>query len=96
MPRPARHGATNFSSRPVKITFAELREMGLRGVLVHCGNFRCRRHVAVSADVWPDHLRLSDIEGRFVCSACGGRGADVRPDWSTKGRPRAMGGSRGG
>jgi hypothetical protein len=22
-----------------------------------------------------------DIEPRFVCEACGTRGADVRPDW---------------
>jgi hypothetical protein len=25
---------------------------------------------------------LSDIEPRFVCSACGERGADVRPDFN--------------
>jgi hypothetical protein len=31
---------------------------------------------------WPDELRLSDIEARFVCKACGKRGADVRPDFS--------------
>jgi hypothetical protein len=31
-------------------------------------------------------LRLSDIEPRFICSACGKRGADVRPDfnWNAK------------
>ena len=27
----------------------------------------------------PDHVRLSDIEPGFVCTACGKRGADVRP-----------------
>jgi hypothetical protein len=27
-------------------------------------------------------MRLSDIEGRFICSACGRRGADVRPDFN--------------
>jgi hypothetical protein len=43
----------------------------------------------VSADTWPDETRLSDIEERMVCRACGTRGADVRPDWSTKG-PRAV------
>jgi hypothetical protein len=30
---------------------------------------------------WPDHLRLSDIEDRFVCRVCGKRGADIRPDF---------------
>ena len=38
--------------------------------------------VRISADFWPDHLRLSDIEDRFVCRVCGRRGADVRrPDF---------------
>jgi hypothetical protein len=34
-----------------------------------------------------DDVRLSDIEPRFVCQACGRRGADVRPnfDWDKPG-----------
>jgi hypothetical protein len=28
-------------------------------------------------------LRLSDLEPRFICGACGKRGADVRPDWQS-------------
>jgi len=35
----------------------------------------------MSADQWPDHMRLSDIERKFVCQACGIKGADVRPDF---------------
>jgi hypothetical protein len=35
----------------------------------------------MSADPWPDDLRLSDLEPRFVCTACGKRGADIRPDF---------------
>jgi hypothetical protein len=34
--------------------------------------------IEMSADEWPDDVRLSDIEPRFVCKACGKRGADVR------------------
>jgi hypothetical protein len=30
-------------------------------------------------DLWPDNLRLPDLEERFVCTVCGHRGADVRP-----------------
>jgi hypothetical protein len=37
--------------------------------------------MALMADRWPDHARLSDIEPRFVCKACGKRGTDVRPDF---------------
>jgi len=62
----------------MKITFGEMRAMGLRGVLVYC---HCGHHVALDATRWPDELRLSDLEPRFVCQGCGGRGADVRPDF---------------
>jgi hypothetical protein len=39
-------------------------------------------------------MRLSDIEPRFVRTACGKRGADVRPDFNWKGMPVAMMGYR--
>jgi hypothetical protein len=32
-------------------------------------------------DRYPDVIRLSEVEPRFVCGACGQRGADVRPDF---------------
>ena len=35
-----------------------------------------------SADQWAENVRLSDIESQFVCTACGKRGADVRPDFA--------------
>lgn len=69
--------------RPQKITFGEMRGTGLTGVLVYCSDYRCGHHKAVSAAQWPDDMRLSDIEARFVCEVCGQRGADVRPDFST-------------
>jgi hypothetical protein len=36
---------------------------------------------------WSDEMRLSDLEPRFICKACGKRGADVRPnyDWDRRG-----------
>jgi len=67
----------------MKITFGEMRAMGLRGILVYC---HCGHHVALRADRWPDDFRLSDIEPRFVCAGCGSRGADIRPDFES-GRP---------
>ena len=68
--------------RPQKITFGEMRDSGVCGVLVYCADYQCSHSIAISADQWPDDLRLSDIEARFVCRACGKRGADVRPDSS--------------
>jgi hypothetical protein len=70
-----------MSDRPQTITFAEMRDMGVRGVLIYCADYKCSHSIAVNADQWPDDLRLSDIEDRFTCSACGKRGADVRPDF---------------
>jgi len=72
---------------PQKITFGEMRASGVRDVLVYCRDHRCSHHVSVCADRWPDHIRLSDIEPGFVCTACGKRGADVRPNF----QPAEMG-----
>jgi hypothetical protein len=58
---------------------------GVRGVLIYCADYRCSHSIAISGDRWADDVRLSDIEARFVCRACGKRGADVRPDLSWKG-----------
>lgn len=67
--------------RPQKITFGEMRATGVTGVLIYCSDYKCSHHTKAPADQWPDDLRLSDIEPRFVCEACGQRGADVRPDF---------------
>jgi hypothetical protein len=81
-----------MTDRPQKITFAEMREQGVRGILVYCADYRCSHSIAISGDGWPDDVRLSDIEARFVCRACGKRGADVRPDFNWDKKPvRVMG-----
>src|SRR5438034_593591 len=70
--------------RPQKIAFGEMRSSGVRGVLVYCSDYRCSHSIAIPADGWPDDVRLSDIEPRFVCKACGKRGADVRPHFAPR------------
>jgi hypothetical protein len=55
-----------------------MREMGVRGVLVYCADYHCSHSVALSADRWPDEIRLSDLEPRFVSTVCGKRGAILR------------------
>ena len=64
---------------PHKITFGEMRASGVRDVLIYCRDHKCSRHIGVNADRWPGHIRLSDIEPDFVCTACG---AEVRPKFS--------------
>jgi hypothetical protein len=61
---------------PQKITFGEMRESGIRGVLIYCSDYTCSHSITANANPWPDHIRLSDLEPRFVCKACGRRGAD--------------------
>ena len=79
--------------RPVKITFAETRNSGVRGILVYCSDYRCSNSMALVTDQWPDDLRLSDTEPRFVCSVRGKHGADVRQDfnWNVQGPIGGMG-----
>jgi hypothetical protein len=64
-----------------KITLGEMRSSGVRDLLVYCADYKCSHGIRMSADRWPDHIRLSDLEPLFVCQACGRRGADIRPDW---------------
>jgi hypothetical protein len=74
-------------TRQQKITFAEMRAAGVRGLLIYCSDYKCSHSTTMSADRWPDEVRLSDIEPLFICRACGQRGADVRPNfhWEEEG-----------
>jgi hypothetical protein len=80
--------------RPQKITLADMRDMGVRGLLIYCSDYKCSHLITMSGDRWPNDMRLSDLEPRFVCSRCGKRGADVRPDFSWNKKPVAMMGYR--
>jgi hypothetical protein len=73
--------------REQKITLGEMRASGVRGLLIYCADYRCSHSIAIDADRWPDDVRLSDLEARFACKACGKRGADVRPNF----QPAKMG-----
>jgi len=77
MPALSRHD--HDQRRPQKITLGEMRSTGVRGVLIYCADYHCSHSIAISADRWPEGVRLSDREPLFVCRACGPRGADVRP-----------------
>jgi len=63
-----------------------------RGVQVYCSDYHCGQWTSISADQWPDDVRLSDIEQRFTCQACGTKGADLRPNfhWEREARGAAV------
>jgi hypothetical protein len=66
--------------RQQKITVGEMRaDDGHRRLLVYCGDYKCAHSVIISAERWPDHVRLFELEPKFSCKACGHRGADIRP-----------------
>ena len=69
--------------RQQKIILGEMRASGVRGLLIFCSDYQYSHWTRLSADRWPDQVRLSDVEGTFVCKACGRRGADVQPDWQS-------------
>jgi hypothetical protein len=53
-------------TREQKITLGEMRASGVHGLLIYCSDFKCSHWTAISADRWPDYLRLSDMEPRFT------------------------------
>jgi hypothetical protein len=67
-----------MSDRPQKITFADMRDMGVRGLL---SDYRRSHLVTMSADRWPDELRLSEIKahGRRLSLISKRVGAQSRP-----------------
>jgi hypothetical protein len=65
-------------------TLGEMRETGARRLIVFCADYKCSHNITLSpaeVDKWPDDVRLSELEPRFVCKVCGKRGADIRPDF---------------
>jgi len=47
----------------------DMRDMGVRGILVYCADYRCSHSIAINGDCWPDDVRLSDIEPATTASA---------------------------
>jgi hypothetical protein len=39
-----------MTERPQKITFAEMRESGVRGVPIYCADYRCGHSIAISGN----------------------------------------------
>ena len=70
--------------RQRKITLGEMRISGTRGLLAYCCDYHCSHSLKLAperVDGWPDEVRISDIEMRFVCTRCGLRGANLVPDF---------------
>jgi hypothetical protein len=53
-------------TRPKKMTLGQMSASGGRDLLVYCADYKCSHGMRMSADRWPDHVRLSDLEPMFV------------------------------
>jgi hypothetical protein len=65
---------------PDRPQFGEMREQGVRGLLIYCADYRCSRSIAISGDAWP--MMPGCPISRSASLVCGKRGADVRPDFN--------------
>jgi hypothetical protein len=64
------------------VTLGHIRGHGCRDLLVYCGSIHCSYGAKLIADQLPDKTPIKPLGTRMVCTRCGYRGADVRPDWS--------------
>jgi hypothetical protein len=64
------------------MTLGNMRENGVRSLLVTCSNVTCRHEKIVNVDAYGDDLFVSSFGPRMRCERCGQRGADVRPNWN--------------
>jgi hypothetical protein len=75
-------------ARPTKVTFAEMRESGVRGILICCGDYRCR---PLDGDQRRPLARRSSALGHrgsvHLLGLRQTRGADVRPDFNWDRKP---------
>ena len=54
-------GRCAATDRPTKITFADMRDQGVRGLRIYRADYRCSHSIAISGDRWPDDARLSSL-----------------------------------
>ena len=66
-----------MSTLPQKITFAQMRSSGVRGLLVYCRNYKCSHLRAIRGRMTGGYRTLNP-------GFCGKCGADVRPDFNWK------------
>jgi hypothetical protein len=67
------------------VTLGNMRSLGPRSLDATCNAYG--HPTKLNADAFPDDAMVPSFGPRMRCSKCGHRGADVRADWSQRGRP---------
>ena len=73
--------------QPSPMTLGNMRENGVRSLLVTCSNVTCRHEKIVDVDAYGDDLFVPSFGPRMRCERCGQRGADVRLNWNEHAPP---------
>jgi hypothetical protein len=63
------------------MTLGNLRQLGVRGLVVACLNAQCHHEATIGADDYADEIEVASFAARMVCSKCGSERVDVRPNW---------------
>lgn len=59
-----------------------MRLNGVRSLDIYCNNQDCLHRATMNVDAYPGHLLVKSFEGKLVCSRCGGKDVEARPNWS--------------
>jgi hypothetical protein len=78
---PSDNLAAMRTTPPVPMTLGNMRQKGVRSLIVTCSNVTCRHEAIVNVDAYSDDLFVPSLGLRMRCERCGQRGADVRPNW---------------
>ncbi len=64
------------------MTLGNIRQLGVRGLLVSCLNPQCRHEETFSVDDYADEIEVPSFAPRMLCSKCGWKRMEVRPNWN--------------
>ncbi|MCZ8373772.1 MAG: hypothetical protein O9342_00235 [Beijerinckiaceae bacterium] len=63
------------------MTIGNMRDLGVRDLEAYCTALGCHHAGDVSGERFADDVPVPSIARRLVCSRCGARSAQVRPNW---------------
>ena len=63
------------------LTLGNMRLLGARGLAVSCLNQDGRHQAVISVDDYADEIEAPSFAARIVCSKCGGKRVEARPNW---------------
>jgi hypothetical protein len=72
------------------MTFGNMRQLGVRALVVYCLNPDCRHETVINVDDYGDNVIVPWFGPRMVCSVCGRLGADVRPNWKEQSTRKSL------